>query len=216
MMAVTHELKTPIAVTQLNLETILKRDLKTEQQQQLIQNSLKETKRLDALCNNILLASQLDMGQYESNKQLVDLSAISKQCIQSFEERYPKRKCIVQIQADIQMHGEPLLLQLLLNNLLDNANKYAEADTPITIDIQQNDAQIELTVKDEGVGIALEERSKIFDKFYRVGAEQTRSTKGTGLGLYLCKKIVTFHNGEILVQPNQPKGSIFIVQFKAD
>lgn len=216
MMAVTHELKTPIAVTQLNLETILKRDLKTEQQQQLIQNSLKETKRLDALCNNILLASQLDMGQYESNKQLVDLSAISKQCIQSFEERYPKRKCIVQIQADIQMHGEPLLLQLLLNNLLDNANKYAEADTPITIDIQQNDAQIELTVKDEGVGIALEERSKIFDKFYRVGAEQTRSTKGTGLGLYLCKKIVTFHNGQILVQPNQPKGSIFIVQFKAD
>jgi two-component system sensor histidine kinase CiaH len=216
MMAVTHELKTPIAVTQLNLETILKRDLKTEQQQQLIQNSLKETKRLDALCNNILLASQLDMGQYESNKQLVDLSAISKQCIQSFEERYPKRKCIVQIQAGIQMHGEPLLLQLLLNNLLDNANKYAEADTPIIIDIQQTEAQIQLAVKDEGVGIALEERSKIFDKFYRVGAEQTRSTKGTGLGLYLCKKIVTFHHGEILVQPNQPKGSIFIVQFKAD
>lgn len=216
MMAVTHELKTPIAVTQLNLETILKRDLKTEQQQQLIQNSLKETKRLDALCNNILLASQLDMGQYESNKQLVDLSAISIQCIQSFEERYPKRKCIVQIQPDIQLHGEPLLLQLLLNNLLDNANKYAEADTPIMIDIQQTNGQIELTVKDEGVGIALEERSKIFDKFYRVGAEQTRSTKGTGLGLYLCKKIVTFHAGQILVQPNQPKGSIFIVQFKAN
>jgi signal transduction histidine kinase len=156
------------------------------------------------------------MGQYESNKQLVDLSAISKQCIQSFEERYPKRKCIVQIQVGIQMHGEPLLLQLLLNNLLDNANKYAEADTPIIIDIQQTEAQIELTVKDEGVGIALEERSKIFDKFYRVGAEQTRSTKGTGLGLYLCKKIVTFHNGQILVQSNQPKGSIFIVQFKAN
>jgi K+-sensing histidine kinase KdpD len=162
------------------------------------------------------LASQLDMGQYESNKQVIDFSEIVKQCIHSFEERYPNRKCIVHVNSSIQIHGEPLLLQLLLNNLLDNANKYAEADTPIIIDIQQTEAQIELTVKDEGVGIALEERSKIFDKFYRVGAEQTRSTKGTGLGLYLCKKIVTFHTGQILVQPNQPKGSIFVVQFKAD
>lgn len=216
MMAVTHELKTPIAVTQLNLETIIKRDLKPEQQQHLIQNTLKETKRLDALCNNILLASQLDMGQYESNKQVVDFSEIVKQCIHSFEERYPSRKCIVQIHPAIQIHGEPLLLQLLLNNLLDNANKYATNDTPIYIELQQQDNLIELRVKDEGVGIDMEERSKVFDKFYRVGAEQTRSTKGTGLGLYLCKKIVTFHSGTIQVQSNQPKGSIFVVQFNAN
>lgn len=216
MMAVTHELKTPIAVTQLNLETIIKRDLKPEQQQHLIQNTLKETKRLDALCNNILLASQLDMGQYESNKQLVDLSEISKLCIHSFEERYPTRKCIVHVNSSIQIHGEPLLLQLLLNNLLDNANKYATNDTPIYIELQQHDNLIELRVKDEGIGIDMEERTKVFDKFYRIGAEQTRSTKGTGLGLYLCKKIVTFHGGTIQVQSNQPKGSIFVVQFNAN
>jgi signal transduction histidine kinase len=216
MMAVTHELKTPIAVTQLNLETIIKRDLKPEQQQHLIQNTLKETKRLDALCNNILLASQLDMGQYESNKQLVDFSEISKLCIHSFEERYPTRKCIVHVNSSIQIHGEPLLLQLLLNNLLDNANKYATNDTPIYIELQQHDNLIELRVKDEGIGIDMEERTKVFDKFYRIGAEQTRSTKGTGLGLYLCKKIVTFHGGTIQVQSNQPKGSIFVVQFNAN
>lgn len=216
MMAVTHELKTPIAVTQLNLETIIKRDLKPEQQQHLIQNTLKETKRLDALCNNILLASQLDMGQYETNKQIVDLSNITVQCVQSFEERYANRQCIASIAPNIQMQGEPLLLQLMINNLLDNANKYTEAGTPIYIDLNQNAAQIVLSVKDEGLGIALEERSKVFEKFYRVGAEQTRTTKGTGLGLYLCKKIVTFHSGTILVKPNHPKGSIFVVQFKAD
>ena len=216
MMAVTHELKTPIAVTQLNLETIIKRDLKPEQQQHLIQNTLKETKRLDSLCNNILLASQLDMGQYETNKQSIDLSAIAVGCVQSFKERYASRQCVASIEPAIQMLGEPLLLQLMMNNLLDNANKYAASDTPIFIDLHQTPDGIELTVKDEGVGIALEERTKVFDKFYRVGAEQTRSTKGTGLGLYLCKKIVTFHSGTILVKPNQPKGSIFVVQFKAD
>ena len=216
MMAVTHELKTPIAVTQLNLETIIKRDLNSSQQQHLIQNTLKETKRLDALCNNILLASQLDMGQYESNQQIVDLTAIAIQSIQSFEERYLDRTCITNIEPNIQMQGEPLLLQLMLNNLLDNANKYASPGTPIHIDLGQIGSKIELSVKDQGVGIALAERTKVFDKFYRIGAEETRTTKGTGLGLYLCKKIVTFHSGNISIHSNQPKGSIFVIQFKAD
>jgi K+-sensing histidine kinase KdpD len=216
MMAVTHELKTPIAVTQLNLETIVKRDLEPAQQQHLIENTLKETKRLDALCNNILLASQFEMGQYETSKQIVDLSVITAQCIHSFEERYTNKKCITSIEAAIQLQGEPLLLQLMINNLLDNANKYAAPETPICIDLHLVGKNIELTVKDEGVGIALEERSKVFDKFYRVGAEQIRTTKGTGLGLYLCKKIVTFHTGAIFVKPNQPKGSIFVVQLKAE
>jgi len=216
MMAITHELKTPIAVTQLNLETIVKRDLQPEQQQHLIENTLKETKRLDALCNNILLASQFEMGQYQNNKQMVDLSAITVQCIQSFEERYSNRNCIPSIDASIQLQGEPLLLQLMINNLLDNANKYAAPETAIYIDLLAVGTSIELTIKDQGIGIALEERSKVFDKFYRVGAEQTRTTKGTGLGLFLCKKIVTFHDGIIFVKPNQPKGSIFVVQLKAD
>jgi two-component system, OmpR family, sensor histidine kinase CiaH len=216
MMAITHELKTPIAVTQLNLETIVKRDLKPEQQQHLIENTLKETKRLDALCNNILLASQFEMGQYQNNKQMVDLSAITVQCIQSFEERYSNRSCIPSIDTSIQLQGEPLLLQLMINNLLDNANKYATPETPINIDLHAVGTSIELTIKDQGIGIALEERSKVFEKFYRVGAEQTRTTKGTGLGLFLCKKIVTFHDGVIFVKPNQPKGSIFVVQLKAD
>ena len=216
MMAVTHELKTPIAVTQLNLETIVKRDLQPAQKQHLIENTLKETKRLDALCNNILLASQFEMGQYQNNKQMVDLSDITVQCIQSFEERYSNRNCIPSIDASIQLQGEPLLLQLMINNLLDNANKYAAPETPICIDLHAVGTDIELIVKDQGIGIVPEERSKVFDKFYRVGAEQTRTTKGTGLGLYLCKKIVTFHNGAIFIKPNQPKGSIFVVQLKAD
>ena len=216
MMAVTHELKTPIAVTQLNLETIVKRDLQPAQQQHLIQNTLKETKRLDALCNNILLASQFETGQYQNSKQVVDLSLITVQCIQSFEERYSNRNCIPSIDASIQLQGEPLLLQLMINNLLDNANKYAAPETAIYIDLHAVGTDIELIVKDQGIGIVPEERSKVFDKFYRVGAEQTRTTKGTGLGLYLCKKIVKFHGGNIFVKPNQPKGSIFVVQLKAD
>lgn len=213
MMAVTHELKTPIAVTQLNIETLLKRELSQDQQKTLLNNSLKETHRLDTLCNNILLASQLDFKDYQQNKQQIDLSEMAKGVIKSFEERFPTRKIITNIQEGVMFFSEPLLMQMLLQNLLDNANKYAPVDTPIDISLKANDQELLLQVKDQGIGIPSAEKERIFDKFYRVGNEYTRSTKGTGLGLYLCKKIAQFHQSQLLVSENQPAGTIF--SFKA-
>lgn len=213
MMAVTHELKTPIAVTQLNIETLLKRELQADQQKQLLNNSLKETQRLDALCNNILLAAQLDLADYQQNKQSIQLSEMVKAVIKSFEERFPARKMIVQVQEEIMMFAEPLLMQMLLQNLLDNANKYAPIETPIEVVLKKNDRQILLQVKDQGPGIPPTERERVFNKFYRMGNESTRSAKGTGLGLYLCKKIAEFHQSQLLISENQPQGTIF--SFKA-
>jgi two-component system sensor histidine kinase CiaH len=213
MMAVTHELKTPIAVTQLNIETLLKRELQADQQKQLLNNSLKETQRLDALCNNILLAAQLDLADYQQNKQSIQLSEMVKTVIKSFEERFPTRKMIVQVQEEIMMFAEPLLMQMLLQNLLDNANKYASIETPIEVVFEKNDHHILLQVKDQGPGIPPAERERVFDKFYRMGNESTRSAKGTGLGLYLCKKIAEFHQSQLLISENQPQGTIF--SFKA-
>ena len=213
MMAVTHELKTPIAVTQLNIETLLKRELQADQQKQLLNNSLKETQRLDALCNNILLAAQLDLADYQQNKQSIQLSKMVKAVIKSFEERFPARKMIVQVQEEIMMFAEPLLMQMLLQNLLDNANKYAPIETPIEVVLEKNDRHILLQVRDQGPGIPPTERERVFNKFYRMGNESTRSAKGTGLGLYLCKKIAEFHQSQLLISENQPQGTIF--SFKA-
>ena len=209
MMAVTHELKTPIAVTQLNIETLLKRDLQSDQQKQLLNNSLKETQRLDALCNNILLASQLDLADYQQNKQSINLSEIVTGVVKSFEERYPTRKIISHIQETVMLFAEPLLMQMLLQNLVDNAHKYASIDTPIEVILVQNKQYTLLQVKDQGIGIPPEERERVFTKFYRVGNEYTRSAKGTGLGLYLCKKIAQFHQSQLLISENQPQGTIF-------
>ena len=209
MMAVTHELKTPIAVTQLNIETLLKRELSQDQQKTLLNNSLKETQRLDTLCNNILLASQLDFKDYQQNKQQIDFSEMVNGLVKSFEERFPTRKIITHIQEGVIFFSEPLLMQMLLQNLLDNANKYAPIDTPIEISLNANQRELLLEVKDQGIGIPLAERERVFDKFYRVGNEFTRSAKGTGLGLYLCKKIAQFHQSQLLVSENQPQGTIF-------
>ncbi len=209
MMAVTHELKTPIAVTQLNIETLLKRDLQTDQQKQLLNNSLKETQRLDALCNNILLAAQLDLADYQQNKQSVQLTEMVTGVVKSFEERFPNRTMILHIQEGVMMFAEPLLMQMLLQNLIDNANKYAPIETPIEVSLEQNDKELLLQVKDQGPGIPFAERERVFNKFYRVGNESTRSAKGTGLGLYLCKKIAEFHQSQLMISENQPQGTIF-------
>jgi signal transduction histidine kinase len=213
MMAVTHELKTPIAISHLNIETLLKRDLDSSQQLKLLEATLKETKRLDSLSTNILLTAQLDMGQYEANKQLVNVSELLRQNIKSFQERYPSRICNTMVEDAMEIQGEPLLIQLLINNLIDNANKYAPVTEPIYIHLQSHQNMIQLIVKDQGPGIAAMYRNKVFEKFYRVGAETTRTTKGSGLGLYLCKRIAEFHNATIQLTTNTPTGSIFTVTF---
>ena len=213
MMAVTHELKTPISISHLNIETLLKRDLDLAQQNKLLEATLKETKRLDALSNNILLASQLDMGLYEANKQEINLSILVKDAMASFQERFPLRLCNIIVEDEIIIQGETLLLQILVNNLLDNAHKYSPVNMPITIHLHNRNHKIILAVEDKGKGVPMNERDKIFEKFYRVGDETTRSAKGTGLGLYLCKKITTFHNAIIQIQSNQTEGSIFTVTF---
>jgi two-component system sensor histidine kinase CiaH len=213
MMAVTHELKTPIAITQLNIETILKRNLDEAQQKKMLENSLSETQRLDHLCNNILLASQLDMGQYQKNEQPVDFSFIAKNTLENFKARFQHRTFTDIIQEHIFIKGEPVLIQLLLNNLIDNAIKYSPADATISISLREEQNKILLSVADEGVGVEEADREKIFEKFYRSGAENTRSAKGTGLGLYLCKRIAEFHKANLVVLPNMPKGSNFLFTY---
>lgn len=211
MMAVTHELKTPIAVTRLNLETLQKRKLDDEKQQKLISNTIQEANRLNILCNNILLAAQLDAGAYATNKEEINFSDMVEGCIDDFRNRFPQRVVYESIAEGLYINGEQLLLNMLVNNLLENAMKYSPKESVIRIELKSRGKEMTLTVSDEGIGIPDDEKIKVFDKFYRVGNENTRSTKGTGLGLYLCSRIVKSHNGYISVTDNQPQGSNFAV-----
>jgi len=214
MMAVTHELKTPIAVARLNLETLQKYNLDPEKQKKLIRTTLDETTRLNFLTNNILISSQLEGDRYKSDKEELDLSMLLKDCVQDFKKRFPERQFAENIEADADVKGDPLLLQILINNLLENAIKYSSKEGLIKAVLKKSDTGIKLQIIDEGHGIPDEEKKKVFTKFYRIGNEATRKAQGTGLGLYLCQKIARDHNADILVTNNEPKGSNFAVIFK--
>jgi signal transduction histidine kinase len=211
MMAVTHELKTPIAVAQLNLETLQKRKLDEVIQQKLISTTLVEANRLNTLCNNILLAAQLDAGAYNPIQQEINLSDIIIGSSKDFIARYPQRKIITDINEGIFILGEELLIQMLANNLIENALKYSPKEASISITLKHAHHKAILQVADEGLGISDAEKKHVFEKFYRTGDENTRNTKGTGLGLYLCKMIAIGHKGNIGISNNHPKGSKFTV-----
>ncbi|MBS1628245.1 MAG: HAMP domain-containing histidine kinase [Bacteroidetes bacterium] len=213
MMAVTHELKTPIAITQLNLETLQKRKLDDETKEKLLTNTLQEANRLNNLCNNILFSAKLDEGKYHYHFQEIDLSNLLQKTINNFSIRFPQKPFTANVCEDIVINGEELLLQMLLNNLIENAIKYSPKNTIVNISLQQKNNKILFSVADEGIGIKQEEKKKVFEKFYRSGSENTRKTKGTGLGLYLCHKIVKMHKGIIAITDNEPCGSIFTVTF---
>lgn len=213
MMAVTHELKTPISIIKLNIETMQKYNLDEEKKDKLISVMLKETSRLNFLTNNILIASQLEGGGYKFSREELDLSNLLKDCIADFRARFPERVFRAEIQDDVDVMGDPLLLQMMINNLLENAIKYALADKPVLATLRKFRDEVRMEIIDEGPGIEEGEKARIFEKFYRMGNEDTRRTQGTGLGLYLCRKIAKDHNADIVVTNNVPRGSIFTVRF---
>lgn len=216
MMAITHELKTPIAVAKLNLETMQKRKLDETQQQRLLQNTLQEADRLDTLCNNMLLSSQIEAGGYRATNEEINFANVVEACVNDFVNRYPARMIQKDIQSDVFVTGDVFLFQIAVNNLIENAIKYSPKEKPVKISLHKENNGAVLSVADEGPGIADSEKKKVFEKFYRTGNEATKRAKGTGLGLYLTGRIVRSHDGNITIQNNPHGGSIFVLSLHAN
>ncbi len=214
LLSITHELKSPLASIRLVLETLQKHTLPAEQQRSILQRALAETERLDDLVNNLLLSARLD-ATWTPLLEPCNLIEKVRALIHDFQHRHPERTFSLHSPKDV-----PLLLAdcdalaIVLRNLLENALKYAPAPSPIEIDIrlEAQTHQLRIEVSDQGPGIPQEEKTRIFDKFYRIGNEETRKTKGTGLGLYIVRQIVQAHGGTVVVADNQPRGARFIIK----
>lgn len=213
MMAITHELKTPIATTRLSIETVLRRKLDEVQQQKLLLSALSETNRLNILTNNILLASQMEEKNFQRENEQINLADLIETVVSDYKNRFPQKQIEASADKDFFIEGDELLMQIAISNLIDNALKYSPKDGPVYVDLMEADDLVQIKVSDAGAGVADDEKKKIFEKFYRSGNENTRKAKGTGLGLYLTKKIIEQHNGDIFVMNNTPYGSIFVIQF---
>ncbi len=214
LLSVTHELKSPIASTKLQLQTLQKHQLDRDKQQEIIANAISDTDRLNNLVENMLLAAKIENSVFTIHKEEYNLSEyITEGINQTINSFKYKHTIVLNIAPNIFMNIDRTSFPSIILNLFENAVKYSPDNTSINLLLKQENNKIVLSVADEGAGISEEEKENIFKKFYRIGNEETRKTKGTGLGLYIVDYLVKQHNGSVSVKNNAPKGSIFEVIF---
>lgn len=205
--SVTHEFKSPIASLRLQIETLLKRNLPADLQQQALNNALEDTDRLDQLLEKVLMAARIDNGELPIYPENLNLSDKVKDIVSKIQRSNPGRKIEQSLAENVFVNMDAWALNSIVTNLLENALLYSPQDKAIELALSQRGNDAVLAVKDYGSGIPADERKKIFQKFYRLST----TSKGTGLGLYLVDYFVKKHKGSITVKENSPQGSIFEV-----
>ncbi len=213
LLSITHELKSPLSGIRLILETFQKRRaLKPEIQEKLSTNALVETDRLTTLVNDLLLSAKLEQA-YQLNEEQIDLGELIHEAADTVAMKYKSANIHVDIEADVGLvRGDRIGLTSVAINLLENAAKYSQPNPVIHTALQRGGkGELVWEVSDNGMGIPGREKRRVFTKFYRIGNEDTRTTKGTGLGLFIVKQLVEKHGGQLELLDNEPQGTIFRV-----
>ena len=208
LMAISHELKTPVAAIDLALQTIKNRTLTQEQQSPLISNSQREIIRLRKMIDDLLLSTGQDFVAVNTNEEF-KISDVVLEIIKDIPSP-TEISFVSKLDRELSICSKRELFKTAVNNVVNNAIKYASEFGPIEITLsERHDKSYSLSVSDYGDGIPPKERKHIFKKFYRIGNETTREHEGTGIGLFLSDKIISGIGGQITISSNTPKGACF-------
>lgn len=212
LLSITHELKSPIASLRLVLETLGKRELSREQLEKLCRGGLKDAARLQQLVEDLLLAARLE-DNWRPLPEPVDLPALARDISAGLRVRFPGAHFEFDFPADLPpVVADKSGLTAIVQNLLENAVKYSPEGALVRLAATQKEGRFRLEVSDQGKGIPDTEKQAVFEKFYRLGNEETRHTTGTGLGLYIVNQVVKAHGGSIRVTDNRPQGTVFSIE----
>ncbi len=213
-LSITHELKTPIAATKLQLQTIQKQKPNEEIQNELIQNALQETERLNKLIDNVLLASRMESAEFKVELEKINISDLVERIVKLYYSKEQNNGVLtLNIDKNISVLSDEQAFTSIVTNLVDNAIKYTSEIKKIEIKLGRSHQKVILEIKDNGIGISKLDREKVFNKFYRAGNEETRRSKGTGLGLYIVKKLEQGHGCSMVVKENPSGGTVFEIQW---
>ncbi|WP_194775050.1 sensor histidine kinase [Pararhodonellum marinum] len=212
----THEFKTPIATVSLAVEALQDPELVNQDKfrNRYIGIIKEENKRLGLQVEKVLQAATLDKKEFNLKLEQVNLEELLNGVVQHFALQVENRggKLIADIDlTSPYLEGDAFHLTHIFNNLLDNANKYAKESPEITIKARDNEHEMTVSIRDNGIGMSKEAIRKIFDKFYRVPTGNIHDVKGFGLGLSYVKTMLEAHHGRISVESEQDKGSNFTI-----
>ena len=210
--AVSHELKTPVALIKGYASTMRRDDANWDEK--TVRDSLQvieeESDRLAELIDNLLDASRAQAGNFKLARVELDIDALVKHVIAKFQPQTKSHALAADVPSDLPLvFADEARITQVLNNLVSNAIKYSPAGGQIRVTSSVTPDTVVISVSDEGPGIAPEDQEHLFERFYRSESAVRKSIPGTGLGLYLCKSIVEAHGGKIWVSGDGQKGSTF-------
>lgn len=210
---VSHELKTPIATISGFAETLVEEGQKSENVTEFARIIYDEARRLSRLISRLLDLSRLESQNYTIQKIAFNMSQLIEDAIKTMQPEIQGKHINIAFRYDapINIEGDPDVVAQIMMNLMDNAVKFSHDGDTVHIDLKEQQGQVQIIVKDEGIGIPTDELGRIFERFYRVDKARCRKTGGTGLGLAIVKHLVENHGGQIEVKSTEGKGSIFTV-----
>lgn len=218
MASISHELRTPLTYIKGYADIVKKRDLNEEDRKKYITIISDEANRLSVLIKELFDLAKMDQNSFDIQKERIMLNEFIDKLEQKLAPAFhdKKRNINFECEANLFLVADPLRLEQVLFNLLDNARKYSSEGSNIKLKAWKSKNSIHITVEDNGKGIPEKDIPYIFNRFYRVDKSRTRSLGGTGLGLAIVQELIHAHEGEILVNSIEGRGTSFELIFKGE
>jgi signal transduction histidine kinase len=208
---VSHELRTPLTIVSGYLQSLLRRSPNlTDHQREALLTAQSEADLTIRLLQELLDLARADSGYMHFNLEPLILNDLLLE-VTGMAEKFSHRSVIVNATEIVEAITDRARLRQVLINLIDNAVKYSSSDEAILLEVKHSDKKALIRVSDRGVGIPLQDQSRIFERFYRVDESRARSTGGHGLGLAIVKTLVEGMKGEITVRSQPGEGSTFTI-----
>lgn len=207
----SHELKTPLTSVKAYLQVL---EVKASQLADpffsgALQKVNYQVKKMTFMINDFLNLSRLESGMLQLNKNEFGLNELIEEVLQECRLVMPNRQILLSTAKEATLFADREKILSVVHNLISNAAKYSKPEKAIHLKTDISAGWVQLSVKDQGIGMRAEDQSKVFDRYYRVHSEQTKVVSGFGIGLFLCAEIIRLHGGEIGVQSEYEKGSTF-------
>lgn len=211
---VSHELKTPLQSVLGYSEIMLNGLVREDDRPRFLQKIYDEAKNLLRLIDDIIKLSKLE-EQRQDSLEKVDLKALAQQVLGRLADKAAKHEITLKLEcpsANCLMTGIASMLEEVFTNLVDNAIKYNRLGGSVTVNICEKENKWSVSIADTGIGIATEEKDRIFERFYRIDKSRHKAVEGTGLGLSIVKHSIMFHKGSVKVISTVGKGTTFIIK----
>jgi two-component system, OmpR family, sensor histidine kinase SenX3 len=214
---ISHELKTPIGAVGLLAEALVEASKDADQVKRFAKRLTKEADRLARITQEIIELSRLQAEDALTKPELVDIDEVVAAAIDQNRVAADRHdiRLISGGDAGTQVYGDEALLQVALHNLIANAIQYSPSGSRVGIGVTESDGVIEIAVTDQGVGIAEDDRDRVFERFFRADSSRSRHTGGSGLGLSIVKHVAQNHGGDVRLWSQHGHGSTFTIRLPA-